>query len=945
MINGGNLFSHFKAGNAAEVHSTVRNIAQAAITEPKLLYSPLAKNQFTLDFEKMASLLLQGHPVNYRLMAGEYIAEFTIEGKKEYYNLSQIIKFSNRHHVSMEGPEIAAYEQRAENYLHEVGEHEGPKIPPTGSQDSQGSQGSQVSQVSQRSQDPSKPKFFKGMLVPTRESMKSMAAKDLQTLSYAELLAMRNWTSPYYSSINKFLKGQLEGMSGPEISQACIHTAMALSGLNKAPKKRLGDTTENPSAKGYLFRWEFLGTGSPDKLERLKKRVLNLQQNEVVINEPCLISTSFDKPPERLEGDIAVIFEGECLGVDLRTISDVPDEREALIPPTQLKIVGYLFKDGVNYFIIRMVDTPSNQPEEALAAAKNIHQNDLMRARFGMQQLLEKFIALEKEQSFVEHLSHSPELYLAFANLAVLAKNMLQDAAMEPSKKLAALHAQVDAIDKIFVGLVEKDKTATNKKGYVISKFNKIFKEHQNEEALLEIEKTDEKFKEKQKQAKLKQAKQNDEILIKLIDQLSYFPGTLHPLSVDQIKERMPQNTMMIVQKEDGFILLQKDSQTSKEHPISIVDGKFKAANIAVPIENLFGIDDALQAYAAQKNAKLINIAAYRYTDPDAVIIEPDAPDVPVGHKASQKEGVLPLARAITDNNVEAVTNLVLIGADAGIEDDNGNTLLMNIFTKILDNDKPQINNAAKRLLEICPSEVFLKRNQEGEHMLFMMAAKGLDDALPLLERKTIEQAINDKNENGDTPLLYAILFGNKNIAERLMTHGADLNYVIGRQTKDLKEYMENLPGGMDKLLEDLEKKIEGAYDKKTVSHGLKMLNEAIGSITANPMLSNKEILEQLTKILHTFKLLLINKYPVSETIIKNSFSSYENELSTVKTVVDTTEELQAKHHAAKPLLFSSKLTGSVIEEAALDNKERLDDKTKKNTSTTPHTPQAPPGV
>lgn len=826
MISGKNLYAHFKAGNGAEASAIIKKIMGSTLVEPKLMYSPLALNQYTLDFEKIASLLLHDFPVRYRQMGGEYIAEFIIEGRKEYYNLNQILRFCNRQHVSMKGPDIESYEKRA------------------------------------ASAHPGSASFFTNMHAPSKEEMYSLASKELQPLTYAELLALRNWTTEYYTSINNVLRGKFDGMNDREITRAIMHTAMALSGFNKAPKKRLDGRKEDENEKRFVFRWE--KAENEEQLAKLKQRILNLRETENVITEPCIAGSSFDFPEKHFKGNVAILFDGEYSGVDVRSISEAPDERECVILPSQIKITGYAKHGNIHYFIARIVNTPANTPKEASTLAKNIHQNDLMRAQFGMQQMLRKFIALENEAGFHQFLSKSQRLKEAYIHLADLAKNLLHDAVMGPSKKLAAIQAEIDVIKKILSNLVKEDKNLLEHRGIIESKFDKILNEHMDKKSLAEIEDMDSAVKEKhsKKQSESKEApKKNetsqDEHLKTVVNQLNGFIGTPQRLGIEEIKAKMPANSMLIAQKGTGFVLLHKENVHCRELPIIISAGKLKLAHIEVDIEDLFGIDDAMREFAQKNNSQFIDFSEFRDKDPSSSI----------GDK-----NVQPLIKAVAGNKPNNIIKLLLLGASLDDVDGNGNSILMRAL------NSKSINDAGKQLLEICTEQQLLQRNKFGDNLLKVMVENGNKDLLPLIENKFgkdfLKKFINDKNKAGETALSFAISRGNKDMIARLISYGGDINLVMLKQFNRIKNEMLNLPKNVIKYYNKLEKDFTASEDKSFPNAEFLAFGKSIKEIINNSNISNTKILAAVFNTLENLQNSLINKYPKHSAKIKDSIGS-----------------------------------------------------------------------
>lgn len=862
MITDKELYKYFKSGNGTEAHATIKEIMEGAVVEPKLLYSPLAINQYTLDLERLASYLLQGRPVRYRKITGEFFAEFIIDGKKEYFNLSQILKFCNRQHVKMGVLEIAAYEKQAEN------------------------------------PDPNIPLLFKNQTPMSREDLTEMAAKELKSLSYAELLAMRQWTSGDYTSINDTLRGNFAAIHPDDISKGIIHTVMALSGLNKAPKRRLGNKVEDENLMTFVYRWEKAET--PLQLAKLKQRILNAREGEVILTEACLLSSSYDQPVDEFAGNVAIIFEGEYSGVDIRTISAVPEERECLVLPTQLKITGYVEHEGTHFFTARVVNALNSMPVEARTFAKNIHQNELMRARFSIRRMQEQFIALEREKEFSEILARVPKVSNAYMELAMLAKNFLYDAVTEPSVKFTILEEKVNAIVKQFRELVEDEKNLTEKLEYIEERFKKIFIEHLDKKSLLEIEEMHKTYQERTGKVDKKMHDEktisenlelNKERFKNAVSRMNAYFNNPQQLEIAKIKEKMLPNTLLIVQKGDGFVLLHKGLIACDEIPISIDKGNLKLAKNSVPIENLFEIDDLFRSYSNEVDAVLMDFAEFKDKDPNV-------PEVP-----SQND-TFPLMEAVRDNKIGAMLALLFQGARLDITDPQGNTVPMLALRQTY-----ALNEAGKKLFEFCSPQLLLQKNADGENLFFIASTYINIDLLNLLEhrfsKEQLRSYVNEKNSLDISPLLRGIksMRLNLNIKDlnyfnKLIELGADIKPVVDWHNTQVQNFLPRFVKGMDDYFKKYSKFMPKDDGSKLIKEDLPIFKIALEKLIVGAQLSNIEILTMLNDEIMKFKKQFSAKYPASLKQIDNLFYEIIGSLPKLVEKTNFINKLQDKYNA-----------------------------------------------
>lgn len=175
----------------------------------------------------------------------------------------------------------------------------------------------------------------------------------LPQLTYAEQLAVHKYTSVNYEDMNNMLRGSAIPDDVAEISQALIDIAIASQGLNKVPDIELPTVIRFQDEYG---------------LENMKK----LAAQGGVEQVPGFISTAHQ--PQKRFGEVQIIFKN-TKGKSISALSKMSEEEEYLIPPTtQIRFIGYEFKDGRHIFTAEganvLLDQEYSKENKAAQAAR-----------------------------------------------------------------------------------------------------------------------------------------------------------------------------------------------------------------------------------------------------------------------------------------------------------------------------------------------------------------------------------------------------------------------------------------------------------------------------------------------------------------------------------------------------------------------------------------------
>ncbi|MBL7478448.1 hypothetical protein [Legionella bononiensis] len=299
----------FDAAKVTDVVDAFKHICNQ--TEEYLpVAGPLPKNTYTYQLEFLTQKLLSMERFYIKNSDGEYQIIFD-DGTQ--LDLTKILAHANFEQLEFKLPDFQQYEQ----YIYNHSQYK-PDI---------------------ENVFPSEEQF--------RANDKTGA---LRELNYAEMMAINLYTTQdYYKNINAFTRGTYTFEDRPEwIRDVILHTVMSASGLAKAQEVTIPGS----------FRYE-----SVYSEEALKQRI-DLAESGGISIERNFISSA-EIPAERFVDKIAITYtdvKGKCIA----PLSAYPQEREFLIPPTQMQWKNHTQEGDTHYFHASPVVDLQKVHEEAL---------------------------------------------------------------------------------------------------------------------------------------------------------------------------------------------------------------------------------------------------------------------------------------------------------------------------------------------------------------------------------------------------------------------------------------------------------------------------------------------------------------------------------------------------------------------------------------------------
>lgn len=299
----------FEAAKVTDVVDAFKHLCNQ--TEQYLpVAGPLSKNTYTYQLEFLTQKLLSMENFYIKNSDGEYQIIFDDGTQLE---LTKILTHANFDHLEFKLPDFKQYE----NYIYEHSQYK-PDI---------------------ESVFPSEEQF--------RANDKTGA---LRELNYAEMMAINLYTTPdYYKNINAFTRGTYTFEDRPEwIRDVILHTVMSASGLAKAQEVTIPGS----------FRYE-----SVYSEEALKQRIELAETGGISIERNFI--SSAEVPAERFVDKIAITYT-DVKGKYIAPLSAYPEEREFLIPPTQMQWKNHTQEGDTHYFHASPVVDLQKVHEEAL---------------------------------------------------------------------------------------------------------------------------------------------------------------------------------------------------------------------------------------------------------------------------------------------------------------------------------------------------------------------------------------------------------------------------------------------------------------------------------------------------------------------------------------------------------------------------------------------------
>ncbi|MFJ1267583.1 hypothetical protein ACD661_03310 [Legionella lytica] len=297
-----NVTEHFEKGNVVDVIDSFKQLNNQVARDYSPASGPLPKADYTFYFEELTRRLMAGERFTYEKAADN---SHVIRFQNKVYNLTEIIAYANLDHLTFSRSDLDQYAEYCQNISIVRPENEHDEYPTE--------------------------EYF--------EKQNKKAGGVFSDMHYGEMLALNVYSTNYYEEMNPFLRGYYDfsNKSPAEIRDVIIHSALCGQALAHAPNKTIDGT----------FRYE--SVYNPDLLE---KRIKIAQEGgaEVVRG---FISTG-EEPALGFKNKVAITYTG-LVGKYVGPLSKFPDEKEFLIPPTQMTYEGYAQENGVHYFHARPV--------------------------------------------------------------------------------------------------------------------------------------------------------------------------------------------------------------------------------------------------------------------------------------------------------------------------------------------------------------------------------------------------------------------------------------------------------------------------------------------------------------------------------------------------------------------------------------------------------------
>lgn len=321
----------FKEGRAASLfgirYFTDNPKGEVEVVSPSgLPFGPKVKSQFTYNFETIVEALLRGDPSHFTLENNQYFVEI---GKNKF-NLSEILAKADLQQLVLNKTHCTQYVKFLSNESRQT-----PQKP------------NYKGKANER--------FFRG-------NDKKGALKNLH---FAEMAALNIYTQNYYEQMNAVLRGMIPFDSNKvdfqkSMKEVMLHIAMASTGLSKCPVKDIK----------ICYRYD--GKSLPQSIVQARIDSVNSSESDLKVTvEAGFTSTSKEKPGGGMSGPYRTVFGG-LVGKDIAAISYFPEEREFLIPPTQIKWITYNKDEQDNtYFLATPVNTPIG-PEEGVKPGQKL---------------------------------------------------------------------------------------------------------------------------------------------------------------------------------------------------------------------------------------------------------------------------------------------------------------------------------------------------------------------------------------------------------------------------------------------------------------------------------------------------------------------------------------------------------------------------------------------
>ena len=273
----------------------------------KVTYGPLNKSPETTQLEELYRKFIKEELFDIRTIAGDDYFIFS-DGTK--FNWTKIRANAELQHIELAQPDFDAY--KAYNLS------------------------SNHYQEAKSSLDEDREDTYRTKLYTDPVSGKPLYRPD-PPISFEEMQAINIYTGGFYTAMNGLMRDERHRFdyrtaNHDYIRAALIHSVMAASGLSKVPMTNI--------QTGYR------GTDYDDAAQQ--QRIATVAK-QGIIKIDGFISTSIERDAAFIHKPV-IYTVTQLRGAYIAPISKIKNEKEYLIPQTQIQLTNYAFKDGKHLF-------------------------------------------------------------------------------------------------------------------------------------------------------------------------------------------------------------------------------------------------------------------------------------------------------------------------------------------------------------------------------------------------------------------------------------------------------------------------------------------------------------------------------------------------------------------------------------------------------------------
>ena len=299
-----------------EINMKSSNEVEVLPVEPyKLTEGPLPKSMHTYQLEAITRQLLMDKDFTFTKENNEdYI---TIDKVK--YNWTEIIKYANLDHIELNRHDFRLYSKYIQSVTVKPSLH--PDFEPH-----------YISEL------------YQNYYSNNRELPEPL-------ISFQEMQAINVYTGGFYRQMNDVLRGEFDFKTEDKTTarEAIIQSIVCASGLRKIPETTITDA--------------YRGGKMPSTVEHNER--IKAAEKHGVIQLSGFVSSSTDKGESFSHKPVDFHFTN-LKGAYIAPISQSPHEKEFLIPPTQVQLTDYRFKNGRHYFEGRVVSDLASKDDHGL---------------------------------------------------------------------------------------------------------------------------------------------------------------------------------------------------------------------------------------------------------------------------------------------------------------------------------------------------------------------------------------------------------------------------------------------------------------------------------------------------------------------------------------------------------------------------------------------------